>query len=97
MAGILLPNLVLPLLTRRGHHTKSTNLLTCVDAYQRLPDPMLAVRNPLVILDWSTNAYHSRNLGRNLPCETFTNDYHREEGLGIIDCYNVLGTVIDCG
>ena len=35
------------------------------DAYQTLPDPMLAVRNPLVFLDWSTNAYHSLNLGLN--------------------------------
>ena len=83
MAGILLPNLVLPLLTRRGHHTKSTNLLTCVDAYQRLPDPMLAVRNPLVILVWSTNAYHLPDLALALPYKTFTNHYHRGLGLGI--------------
>ena len=27
-----------------------------------------------------TIAYHSADLGRNLPCETFTNLYHRGEG-----------------
>ncbi len=67
------------------------------DAYQMLPESLLAVRNPLVFLDWSTNCYHSADLALLLPCVTFTNHYHREEGLGIIDCYNVLGTVIDCG
>ena len=58
---------------------------------------MLAVRTPLVILDWSTNAYHRADLGLTFGCTAFTNDYHREEGLGIIDCHNGLGTVIDCG
>ncbi len=76
-------DLVLPLLTRRGHHTKSTNLLTCVDAYQRLPDPMLAVRNPLVILVWSTNAYQPADLGLNPGQNTITNHYHRDGGQGI--------------
>ena len=27
-----------------------------------------------------TTAYHSRDLGRNLPCDSFTNLYHRGEG-----------------
>ena len=36
--------------------------------------------NPLVILVWSTNAYHSADLGRNQPQEVFTNHYHRIEG-----------------
>ena len=44
-----------------------------------------------------TNPYHAAILGQGLPRVAFTNHYHREEGLGIIDCYNVLGTVIDCG
>ena len=42
-------------------------------------------------------SYHSADLGLTRGCTAFTKDYHREEGLGIIDCYNVLGTVIDCG
>ena len=44
---------------------------------------MLAVRNPLVILDWSTNAYQSADLGLDLPCIGFTNHYHRGLGRGI--------------
>ena len=44
---------------------------------------MLAMLKPLVILDWSTNAYQSADLGRTLPQETFTNHYHRGEGQGI--------------
>ena len=67
------------------------------DAYQMLPDPVLAVRNPVVVLAWSTNCYQSADLGRNQPCRSFTNLYHRIEGLGIMYCYNGLGTVIDCG
>ena len=39
------------------------------------------MRKPLVVLDWSTNAYQSADLGLNLPCATFTNHYHRGEGL----------------
>ena len=44
---------------------------------------MLAVRNPLVILDWSTNAYHPANLGLTFGYTAFTNHYHRGEGQGI--------------
>ena len=73
----------LPLLTEAGLHTKYTNRLTCVDAYQTLPDPVLTVRTPLVILVWSTRAYHVRDLGLILPSGTFTNHYHRDRGLGI--------------
>ena len=62
-----------------------------------LPDPVLAARNPLVVLAWSTNAYQSADLGLTFGYTAFTDHYHREEGLGIIDCYNLLGTVIDCG
>ena len=56
-------------------HTKTTKRLTCADAYQSLPDPMLAVRNPEVILVWSTNAYHMTDLAGHryrivLPCLT---------------------------
>jgi len=51
----------------------------------------------LVGLDPVTNRYHSPDLGRTLPRETFTNHYHRDGGLDIMYCYNELGTVIDCG
>ena len=44
---------------------------------------MLAVRNPLVILVWSTNAYHVADLGRNLGQNIFTNHYHRGLDRGI--------------
>ena len=44
---------------------------------------MLAVRTPLVILAWSTNAYHPSDLALLLPRIAFTNHYHREEGQGI--------------
>ena len=40
---------------------------------------MLAMRKWMVILVWSTIAYHSADLGRNLPCGTFTNHYRRGE------------------
>ena len=73
---------VLPTLTKVAHHTKSTNPLTCVDAYQTLPDPMLAMLKPLVFLDWSTNTYHPRNLGLSRSSQAFTNHYHRTEGDG---------------
>jgi len=62
-----------------------------------LPESLLAVRNPLVILDWSTNAYHLIDLGQTLPWETFTKPYRLAMRIGIIDCYNELGTVVDCG
>ena len=44
-----------------------------------------------------TILYHGPILGLIQPQEAFTNHYHRTEGLDIIDCYNGLGTVIDCG
>ncbi len=53
---------------------------------------MLAVRNPLVFLDWSTIAYQSADLGRDLPCRTFTNLYHRGLGRGID--VSVVGSVV---
>ena len=62
------------------------------DAYQMLPESLLAVRNPLVHLDWSTNAYHVADLGLNLGQNTITNHYHREEGLGID--VSVVGGVV---
>ena len=70
----------LPLLTKVADHTKRTECLACVDAYQSLPDLTPRQRNPLVFLDWSTNAYHVADLGRNLPRDTFTNHYHRGQG-----------------
>ena len=62
------------------------------DAYQMLPESLLAVRNPLVILDWSTNTYHLPDLALLLPCVTFTNHYHRGEGQGID--VSVVGGVV---
>ena len=70
----------LPFPTKWGHHTKSTVPKACVDAYQMLPESVLAVRTPLVFLDWSTNVYHPFDLSLNLPRGGFTNLYHR--GLG---------------
>ena len=60
----------------------------CDFPYQTLPDPVLAERNPMVFLDWSTNAYQSRDLARALPCKTFTNHYRR--GLGIMYYENYM-------
>ena len=50
--------------------------------YHSLPYSLLAVRNPLVVLDWSTNCYHPPDLGQTLPRATFTNLYRRDGGLG---------------
>ena len=44
---------------------------------------MLAERNPVVFLDWSTNAYQSADPGLNPGQNTITNHYHRGLGLGI--------------
>ena len=41
------------------------------------------MRNPVVVLDWSTNAYQSADLGLNLGQNTITNHYHRDLGQGI--------------
>ena len=61
---------------------------------------MLEMRNPLVFLDWSTNAYQPRDLSLNLPRATFTNHYHRGEGdggqgtdLGVVDSVVATGAV----
>ena len=80
-AGILLPDVVLPTLTRVRHHTKSTKRLTGVDPYQTLPYHTLTERNPMVILVWSTNAYQSADLALHLPYKTFTNHYRRIEDI----------------
>jgi hypothetical protein len=85
-------DLGLPLLTNTGLHTKLTKRFACVDPYQTLPDPVLAVRNPLVHLDWSTNCYHLPDLGLNLGQNTITNHYHRDGGLGID--VSVAGSVV---
>jgi len=53
---------------------------------------VLAVRNWMVVLDWSTNCYHSADLGRNRPGICFTNDYHRDGGQGID--VSVAGSVV---
>ena len=54
----------LPTLTNPADHTKSTMSQGGSDPYQMLPGSVLAVRNPLVILDWSTNCYHGTDLAR---------------------------------
>ena len=71
----------LPNITDPADQTKSTILLGGSDAYQTLPEYLLAMLKPLVILDWSTNAYHPADLGLDLPRVAFTNLYHRDEGL----------------
>ena len=76
-------NVGLPFPTNTGLQTKSTMSQGGSDAYQMLPRSMLAVRNPLVILDWSTNAYHSADLGLDLPRIAFTNHYRRGLDRGI--------------
>ena len=73
----------LPLLTMTPDRTKYTMWRGGSDAYQSLPYLTPPLLNDLVILDWSTKVYHSRDLSRDLPCATFTNHYHRDGGLGI--------------
>ena len=41
------------------------------------------MRNPLVFLDWSTNAYQSADLSLTRPSICFTKHYHRGLGRGI--------------
>ena len=55
----------------------------CDFPYQTLPDPVLAERIALVVLDWSTNCYHPADLGLTRGCTAFTNHYHRGLGQGI--------------
>ena len=71
----------LPTLTEAALHTKYTKRLTCVDAYQTLPDFLPVLQDPLVFLVWSTIPYHVHDLGLNLPRDTFTRPYHRTEGI----------------
>jgi len=52
----------LPMLTNAPDQTKSTMPMGGLDAYQTLPEYLLAVRNPSVFLDWSTNCYQSPDL-----------------------------------
>ena len=66
----------LPTLTNPGLHTKNTMRLTCADAYQTLPRSVLAVRNPLVFLAWSTNAYHTADLALPPFYCVITTTYH---------------------
>jgi hypothetical protein len=65
----------------RRDPTKCTMRMGGPDAYQTLPDPVLAVRNPLADLVWSTNCYHPPDLALLLPRDTFTNHYHRGEDI----------------
>ena len=70
-------NVSLPLLTNPTDQTKRTMPRAGRDAYQMLPYSLLAERNPLVILDWSTRVYHRSDLGQTLVRVTFTNTYRR--------------------
>ena len=45
------------------------------DAYQTLPEYLLAVRIALVILDWSTNAYHDADLSASPLSYAITKHY----------------------
>ena len=66
-----------------GPPNQNPNDQACDFPYQTLPEYLLAVRNPLAFLDWSTNAYHSPDLGLDLPLGGFTNRRHRGLGRGI--------------
>ena len=68
-------NVGLPFPTNTGLQTKSTMSQGGSDAYQTLPRSVLAVRNPLVVLDWSTNCYHPSDLGLTFGYTAFTNHY----------------------
>jgi hypothetical protein len=72
----------LPFVTNTLLQTKPTILLGGSDAYQPLPRSLLAERNPLVVLVWSTNAYQSADLALTRGRTTFTNLYHRDGGQG---------------
>ena len=76
-------DLGLPTVTMAADPTKRTIPMGGRDAYQSLPRFLPPMLKPLVRLDWSTNAYHSPDLGRILPSIAFTNLYHRGEGLTI--------------
>ena len=71
------------MLTNGADQTKTTIPWGGSDAYQTLPDRMLAVRICLVRLVWSTNCYHLPDLALHLPRIAFTKPYHRGEGDGI--------------
>ena len=73
----------LPTLTKVGDHTKRTECLACVDAYQPLPYFSQAWHTPLVVLVWSTKVYQPADLSLNLGQNTITNHYHRGDGQGI--------------
>ena len=69
-----------------------------------LPFPTIFLASPALSLGafglvagGITIPYHVSILGQTSGPITFTNHYHRTEGRDIIDCYNGLGTVIDCG
>ena len=66
--------------------------LACGIPYQSLPDPVPTERIALVVLDWSTNCYQPADLALSLPCECFTNHYHRGLGQGID--VSVAGSVV---
>ena len=83
MTGDQPANVGLPFPTKAGDHTKRTEQIACVDAYQTLPYLVPVMLKHLVDLDWSTNCYHSPDLALLLSCETFTNHYHRGLGRGI--------------
>ena len=49
---------------QRGRPNQNPSVLACGIPYQSLPDPVLAVRNPLVHLAWCRCPYHSLPINR---------------------------------
>ena len=75
----------LPLLTKVGDQTKIQVIL-----HVESPTKPYRILCPLSVCHWCfwlgagdiTIAYHSFDLALHQPCETFTNHYHRDGGLG---------------
>jgi hypothetical protein len=76
-----------PRMVTHGNVCRPPESCTPIWPYQRLPDPVLAERNPVVDLVWSTNCYHRADLSLTRGCTAFTNDYHRDEGDRVIDSH----------
>ena len=80
----------LPIITKRRHHTKTTEWRRGRDAYQTLPESLPVLQKPLVVLVWSTILYQASDLGLILLPATFTNHYRRGEDITHSDwtmCY----------
>ena len=51
----------------------------------------------MVILVWSTKAYHVANLSLTLPLASFTKHHRLAMRTGITDCYNELDVLLMVG